>query len=327
MPFKANAARRHHIPRQKRKLTNWADYNASLRRRGSLTLWFSEEAIAGWRAAPRATRGGQAWYSPLAILTALTLRAVFRLALRQTEGLIGSIIDLLGLGLAVPTFSTLSRRAETVDVPRLRPCSGNDADSEPLHLLVDSTGLKLCGAGEWLVEKHGTRKRRSWRKLHIGVDASTGEIVAATLTTKDVDDASEIGRLLAQVEGPLASFTADGAYDQDSVYDAVTARDPEAAVIVPPRSTAALSETAETEPMQRDRHLQCIAEKGRMGWQKASGYNVRSRVEAAIGRYKQVIGDGLHFRKDERRATEVAVSVLALNRMSELGRPISVRIK
>jgi hypothetical protein len=327
MPFKANAARRHHIPRQKRKLTNWADYNASLRRRGSLTLWFSEEAIAGWRAAPRATRGGQAWYSPLAILTALTLKAVFRLALRQTEGLIGSIIDLLGLGLAVPTFSTLSRRAETVDVPRLRPCSGNDADSEPLHLLVDSTGLKLCGAGEWLVEKHGTRKRRSWRKLHIGVDASTGEIVAATLTTKDVDDASEIGRLLAQVEGPLASFTADGAYDQDSVYDAVTARDPEAAVIVPPRSTAALSETAETEPMQRDRHLQCIAEKGRMGWQKASGYNVRSRVEAAIGRYKQVIGDGLHFRKDERCATEVAVSVLALNRMSELGRPISVRIK
>jgi hypothetical protein len=327
MPFKANAARRHHIPRQKRKLTNWADYNASLRRRGSLTLWFSEEAIAGWRAAPRATRGGQAWYSPLAILTALTLKAVFRLALRQTEGLIGSIIDLLGLGLAVPTFSTLSRRAETVDVPRLRPCSGNDADSEPLHLLVDSTGLKLCGAGEWLVEKHGTRKRRSWRKLHIGVDASTGEIVAATLTTKDVDDASEIGRLLAQVEGPLASFTADGAYDQDSDYDAVTARDPEAAVIVPPRSTAALSQAAETEPMQRDRHLQCIAEKGRMGWQKASGYNVRSRVEAAIGRYKQVIGDGLHFRKDERRATEVAVSVLALNRMSELGRPISVRIK
>ena len=115
MPFKANAARRHHIPKQKRKVTA---YNASLRQRGSLTLWFSEEAIAGWRAAPRTTRGGQAWYSPLAILTALTLKAVFRLALRQTEGLIGSIIALLGLSLAVPTFSTLSRRAETVEVPR-----------------------------------------------------------------------------------------------------------------------------------------------------------------------------------------------------------------
>ena len=327
MPFKANAARRHHIPKQTRKVTNWADYNASLRQRGSLTLWFSEEAIAGWRAAPRTTRGGQAWYSPLAILTALTLKAVFRLALRQTEGLIASITDLLGLSLAVPTFSTLSRRAEPVDVPRLRPCSGNDADSEPLHLLVDSTGLKLCGAGEWLVEKHGTKKRRSWRKLHIGIDASTGVVVAATLTTKNVDDASEVGPLLEQLERPLASFTADGAYDQDSVYDAVAARDPEAAIIVPPRSTAALSEAAETQPTQRDRHLQCLAEKGRIGWQKASGYNVRSRVEAAVGRYKQVIGDALRFRKDERRATEVAVAVLALNRMSELGRPISVRIK
>ena len=147
------------------------------------------------------------------------------------------------------------------------------------------------------------------------------------LTTKDVDDASKVGPLLEQVEGPLASFTADGAYDQDSVHDAVAARDPEAAVIVPPRATAVLSEMAETEPTQRDRHLQDIAEKGRIGWQKASGYNVRSRVEAAVGRYKQVIGDGLRFRKDERRATEVAVAVLTLNRMLVLGRPISVRIK
>jgi len=153
MPFKASAARRHHIP---------------------LTVWFSGEAIAGWRTVPRTTPGGQAWYSPLAILTALTLKAVFRLALRQTEGLIGSIIDLLGLSLAVPTFSTLSRRAKTMDVPR--PCSGNDADSASVHVLVDSTGLKLCGAGEWLIEKHGIRKRWSWRKLHIGVNANTGQI-------------------------------------------------------------------------------------------------------------------------------------------------------
>src|SRR4051812_34389503 len=145
MPFKANAACRHHIPKQKRKVTNWAAYDASLRQRGSLTVWFSDEAIAAWKAAPRTTRGGQAWYSPLAILTALTLKAVFRLALRQTEGLIGSIIGLLGLNLAVPDHSTLSRRAETLEVPR--PNSGGSADREPVHLLVDSTGLKLCGAG------------------------------------------------------------------------------------------------------------------------------------------------------------------------------------
>jgi hypothetical protein len=191
---------------------------------------------------------------------------------------------------------------------------------------VDSTGLKLCGAGEWLVEKHGTKARRSWRKPHIGRDANTGEIVAAALTANDIDDASQIGPLLDQVEGPVASFTGDGAYDQDNVYRAVMERDPDAAVIVPPRATAVPSETAETEPTQRDRHLQCIAEKGRIGWQKVSGYNKRSRVETAIGRYKQVIGNVLRFRKDGCRATEVVVAVHVLNRMLELGRPISIRV-
>jgi len=202
MPFKANAARRHHIPKQKRKVTNWAAYDASLRQRGSLTVWFSDEAVAAWQAAPRTTRGGQPWYSPLAILTALTLRAVFRLALRQTEGLMGSIIHLLGLSLAVPDHSTLSRRMATLAVPRPRSGTG----TEPVHLLVDSTGLKLCGAGEWLVEKHGTKTRRAWRKLHIGLDANTGAIVATALTTKDVDDAAQVGPLLDQVQGPVASF-------------------------------------------------------------------------------------------------------------------------
>ena len=285
MPHKANADRRHHIPKQKRKVTNWAAYDANLRQRGSLTMWFSDAAIATWRAAPRATRGGQPCYSPLAILAALTLRAVFRLALRQTEGLIDSIIGLLGLALAVPDHSTLSRRAQTLDVPR--PRSGDGADSQPVHLLVDSTGLKLCGAGEWLVEKHGTKTRRSWRKLHIGVDADSGEIVAADLTTNNVDDAAQGGPLLDQLEGSVASFTADAAYDQDGVYQAVMDRDPEALVIVPPRCTAVLSETAQTVPTQRDRHIQCIAEKGRMGWQKTSGYNRRARVETTIGRYKR----------------------------------------
>ena len=324
MPFKANAARRHHVPKQKRKVTNWAAYDASLRQRGSLTVWFTHEAIAAWRAAPRTTLGGQAWYSPLAILTALTLKAVFRLALRQTEGLIGSIIRLLSLTLAVPDHSTLSRRAVTLDVPRPRSDSG--AESEPMHLLVDSTGLKLCGAGERLVEKHGTKIRRSWRKLHIGIDADTGDIAAAALTTNDVDDASQVGPLLDQMERPLASLTGDGAYDQESVYRAVLDRDPETEIIVPPRSTAVPSEAAETEPTQRDRHLERIAEKGRMGWQKLSGYNKRSRVEAAIGRYKQVIGEGLRSREDGRRSTEVGVAVHVLNRMLELGRPNSARI-
>ena len=148
MPFKATADRRHHIPKQRHRVTNRSEYDGALRQWGSLTVWFTEEAMAAWRAEPRTTRGGQPHYSALAITTGLTLRAVFRLALRQTEGLIGSIIHLLGLDLAVPDHSTLSRRAETLEIVRA------PANAEPVHLLVDSTGLKLSDAGEWLVEKH-----------------------------------------------------------------------------------------------------------------------------------------------------------------------------
>jgi hypothetical protein len=321
MPFKANAARRHRIPKQRYRVTNWAEYDAALRQRGILTVWFTKEAIAAWRAEPRTTRGGQAHYSALAIKTALTLRAVFRLALRQTEGLIGSILQLLGLDLAVPDHSTLSRRAETLAVPNLSPNS-----RRPVHLLVDSTGLRLCGPGEWLVEKHGTRRRRSWRKLHIGVDAETGQILASELTTSDVDDGSQVEPLLDQITAPLASFIGDGAYDQAGIDGTIVKRHPEADVIVPPRSTAVPSDTAGSTPTQRDRHLQCIAEHGRMSWQKQSGYTRRALVEAAISRIKRVIGNGLRSRTEPRRATEVAIGIDALNRMFELGRPESVRI-
>ena len=321
MPFKANAARRHRIPKQRYRVTNWAEYDASLRQRGSLTVWFTTEAIAAWRAEPRTTRGGQPHYSALAIQTALTLRAVFRLALRQTEGLIGSILQLLGLDLAVPDHSTLSRRAETLEVPK--PCPNSRG---PVHLLVDSTGLRLWGPGEWLVEKHGTRRRRDWRKLHIGVDADTGQILASELTASDVDDGSQVKPLLDRSAAPLASFIGDGAYDQAGVYGTIASRHPEADVIVPPRSTAVSSELVESAPTQRDRHLQSINEHGRMGWQKRSGYSRRALVETAISRFKQVIGAGLRSRTDRRRVTEISIAVHALNRMLELGRPKSVRV-
>jgi Transposase DDE domain len=180
--------RRHPVAKQKHKVTNGAAYDASLCQGGCLTVWFTDEAIAAWRAALWRTRGGQAWYSPLVNLTVLALKAMLRLAPRKTEGLMGTIISLLGLTLTVPDHSTLSRRAVTLDVPRPRSDSG--ADSEPCTLLVDSTGLKLCGAGEWLVEKHGTTTRWPWRKLHIGLDANTGDIIAAAVTTNDFDDAS-----------------------------------------------------------------------------------------------------------------------------------------
>jgi len=302
-------------------VTNRPAYDASLRQRGSLTVWFTDEAIAAWAAEPRMTRGGQSRYSPLPILTALTLRAVFHLAYRQAEGLIGSIVGLLGLGLRVPDHTMLSRRAATLDVPRPRNAgAGAGAGGEPMHLLVDSTGLKLCGKGEWLLEKHGTATRRSWRTLHLGVDAGTGRIVASTLTSKDTDDASQVDPLVDQVAGPVASFIGDGAYDQDRVYAGVAERHPEAAVVVPPRATAVLSDTAASAPTQRDGHVRHIARHGRMRWQSASGYNKRARVEATMSRWKQVIGDELRAHTDERRATEVAVAVHVLNCMLDLGR-------
>jgi len=195
MPFKFHAAGRHHIPRQRQRVRNWSEYDAALRQRGSLTVWVTNEGIAAWQAEPRTTRGGQPRYSQLAITTALTLRTVFRLGLRQTEGLIGSVMHLLGLDLAVPDHSTLSRRAEKLQVVHF------SRGAVPVHLLVDSTGLKLGGAGEWLVEKHSTTRRRSWRKLHIGVDADTGQILASALTTDDVDDASQVPALLDQIVG------------------------------------------------------------------------------------------------------------------------------
>ncbi|WP_256451940.1 IS5 family transposase [Microvirga sp. VF16] len=197
---------------------------------------------------------------------------------------------------------------------------------EPVHLLVDSTGLRLCGPGEWLIEKHGTKRRRAWRKLHIGADAETGRILASELTKSDVDDGSQVGPLLDQIPGPLASFIGDGAYDQAGIYDTVAKHHPDADVIVPPRSTAVLSEDVERAPTQRDRHLQSIVEHERMVWQKTSGYTRRALVEASMSCLKRVMGYGLRSQAEQRRRTEMAIAINALNRMLELGRPKSVRI-
>jgi hypothetical protein len=321
VPFKRHAEHRHHISKPRYRVTNRPDYDAALRQRGSLIVWSTKAAIAAWQAESRTAPGGQPHYSALATTTALTMRAVFHLALRQTEGLIGSVIALLGLDLSVPDYSTMSRRSKTLSIPPLRRCG-----TGPLHLLVDSTGVKLGGAGEWLVEKHGTSRRRSWRKLPIGIDAESGKVVAVELTKKEVDDAALAGELLEQITDPTASFTADGTYDQDRVYEAVAEHGPNAEIIVPPRSTAVPSPSAETAPTQRDQHIQDIAKHGRMAWQKSRGYNRRAKVEASIGRYKRVIGDALRCRTDATEATEIAIAAAALNRMLEFGCPRYVRI-
>jgi hypothetical protein len=321
MPFKANTSRRHHIPRQRHRVLNWAEYDAALRARGSLTIWFTQEAVERWRAETRTTPGGQRTYSDPAITTALILRALFRLPLRQTEGLIGSIIELLGVELGVPDHSTISRRTKVASLPVV-PASSSGA----VELLVDGTGVKFCGPGEYLLEKHGIQRRHACKKPHIGLDAVTGRIVTATLTDHDADDGSQVGALLDLIEELLACFVPDGAYDQNSVSETVAEHTSDAAVIVPPRFPAMPSANAETNPTRRDRHLQHIAEHGRMAWRKSSRYNVRALVEAFFSRWKRVIGDGLRFRTDDRRNTEIAIAVRILNHMLDLGRPDSVRV-
>ena len=242
----------------------------------------TEEAVAAWRAPATGRRGGQPIYSATAIETCLALRLVFHQPLRQTEGLLRSIASVLELDIAIPDHTTLSRRGGSL--PILPKLVGRE---EPLHLLVDSTGLKIYGEGEWLDQKRGIRSPRRWRKLHLGVDADTHEIVAVELTPDDVGDVSELPELLDQIDTEIASLTADGAYDGEVVYDAVANRHPDAETIIPPRATAVSNDTTST---QRDRHIATIEKHGRMGWQRRSGYNRRSLVETAVYRYKTIIG-------------------------------------
>jgi transposase len=319
MPYKFNESRRHKIPTARYRVTNWPEYDAALIRRGSLTIWVTAEAVAAWHASPTGERGGQPTYSAIAIETCLALRLVFHQPLRQTEGLMRSIADLLEVDIAIPDHTTLSRRGGGLTI--LPKCVDR---TEPLHLLVDSTGLKIYGEGEWLDQKHGIRSRRRWRKLHLGIDADTHEIVAVELTPDDVGDVAEIPDLLDQIDAYVASLTADGAYDGEAVYDAVAERHPQAAVIIPPRATAVPSKPTAT---QRDQHLAETEKHGRIGWQRRSDYNRRSLVETGMYHYKTIVGRRLNARTLPNQLTEAKIGCNVLNRMTTLGMPATVRIR
>lgn len=325
MPHKHNGSRRHRITKMKFKVTNWAEYEAGLRRRGSMTLWVTPEALGSWAAPRRKTRGGQPRYSDLSIETTLMLGMVFGLRLRQSEGLLSSVLDMMGLDLPVPDHTTLSRRARTWKPP----ASGNDrqhvADG-PIHVLVDSTGLKIYGASQWLEEKHGAKSRRGWRKLHLAVDADSGEIIAHSLTDQETGDASQLEPLLDQIDDEIGQFTADGAYDGYPTYDAVLRHSPGAKVVIPPRSNAVERPNAQAS-CQREGHIASMQINGRLKWQASTGYGKRALVETAMGRYKGVIGSRLRARSFLAQQTEAAIGVTILNRMLACGRPKSVRCK
>jgi hypothetical protein len=276
--------------------------------------------VAAWHAPAARERGGEPICSAIAIETGLALRLVFHQPLRQTEGLLRSIADALGVDIAIPDHTTLSRRGGGLTFLPI----WLDA-AEPLHLLVDSTGLKIYGEGEWLDQKHGIRAHRRWRKLHLGIDAVTHEIVASELTPDDVSDVSQMPALLDQIGAEVASMTADGAYDGEVVYDVVAERHPEAAVLIPPRATAVPNESTTTT--QRDRHIAETEELGRMGWQRRSGCNRPSLVETAMYRYKTVVGRRLHAWTLPNQRTEAKIRCNVLNRMTTPGMPATVRIR
>ncbi len=304
-------------PKARFRVTNWREYNRALVARGAITLWIDAAVVAGWGAA-----GGKGWrYSDMAILAALGLRAAFGLTLRQTQGFLHDLTRLFGLEIAVPHYSTFSRRAATLAVPAFRRPSGG-----PVQLAVDATGLKVYGEGEWKVRVHGKDRRRVWRKLHLAVDTRTGALHAHALTASEVHDGAELESLLAAVDAPITAVYADKAYDSFDCHAAILDR--EARPVIPPRKGAAIRPPPGRKdvPPTRGAAVARIAEVGRDAWKAETGYHRRSLAETAMLRYKTLIGPSLRSRTFDRQKVEAAVAVRCINRFTALGMPRSIRI-
>jgi hypothetical protein len=310
---------------QKRRyrIRNWREYNAALVERGSLTVWFDDDHRKQWYATERSgRRGAPKRYSDVAVQCGLVIREVFHLPLRATAGLMRSVIDLLGVELATPDYSTFSRRAAALTV-RI----GRYATLRPRHLVMDSTGLKVYGAGEWPVRRYGASKRRTWRKLQLAVDAESHEVVAAELTAVFVGDAEVFPDLLEQLpaEERLASVAADGAYDTQACHNALLNRG--ARALIPPRAgAAAWPPLADGRTHPRTAMVKHIQQHGRKAWKSHSGYHRRSLAETAMSRLKILFGERLRHHRFETQTTEAYARLAAMNSMTRLGMPETVAI-
>jgi hypothetical protein len=299
MPYKHNESRRHNYERTRYQVTNWQDYNNGLRNRGDFSIWFTEEAIAGWRPVKTGARGRPREYSDLAIETALFIRQVFHLPLRQTEGFMNSLARVMKAGITIPDFSSIAKRS--IVFPRQILSKAKEAGC---IVIVDSTGLKVYGKDEWHQEKHAVPARRTWRRLHLVVDEKH-HVLACELTTPEVGDPTAVPDLLDQITTPFDTFMGDGAYDGEPVSRAVLNKQPNAQVVVPPPKNAVCSDAGDT---QRDQHIQTIAEQGRIAWQQKTGYNLRSYVELAMQRYKRLFGNTMKARALPQQKTEAWIS-------------------
>ena len=308
------------------RVKNWSSYNRALVARGSLTVWIDDGLWAHWYDQRPSQRGAQFVYSDQALEWMVTMRVLFGLPLRQTQGFIHSLLELMGVALAVPDYSTLSRRQGALAVG----LSNKPTDS-PMHLVVDSTGLKVYGEGEWKVRQHGWTKRRTWRKLHVGVNEATGEVVAQTLTSHRIDDASQVADLLAQVDEAVAAVGGDGAYDRHKVFDALASptAGPPIEPIIALRKDAKIQQhgNGKGPPLARDEILRAMRQQGRQRWKQESGYHRRSLAETFIYRYKHLIGGTLKARSEANQQVESRIGCAILNRMIHLGKPQSERIE
>ena len=288
-----------------------------------MTFWFDEDAVSAWRSTdPQSGRGAPKVYSDTAIQCALVLKSVFHLSLRSTQGFVSSLLELLRLDLPVPNYSTVSRRQSSV-----MSSLSSSPSSRPRHVVVDATGLKVYGSGEWHVRKHRHGRRRAWRKLHLGVDETTKEIVAVKVTPSRVHDCTMLPALLDQIPGRIGQVSGDGAYDTRACYESILDR--EAVATIPPRRTAKLSESVDPPDWRamRDASLREIKRLGRYEWRISSGCTRQSLAENAMSRFKMLFGPKLSARRFDNQRVEVIIKCEVLNRMSSLGMPESVRIQ
>ncbi len=284
-------------------------------------MWLSDDLLAAWRNSERTgKRGHPQDYTDTAILVMATRQEIYHLGLRQTEGLMESIGELLHLEVAIPDYSTLSRRRATLEVvlPRTR-------SKEALHVVVDSTGVKVFGEGEWKVRQHGYTYRRTWRKVHVGVDEASGELVAAVVTTNNYSDSQILPDLLAQVDEEIKQVSGDGGYDRRNCYEAIRARQAQAAI--PPQHNAKIWQHGNTkaERLARAENLRRIRQIGRAAWKRECGYHRRSLAETTMFRLKTLFSARVTARGFAGQAAQVLVRCAALNRMTQLGRPDSYR--
>ncbi|MEQ5872940.1 IS5 family transposase [Sagittula sp. NFXS13] len=299
----------------KYKTRNWPSYNTSLKQRGSLSIWFDPDTT--WVPLPSGKRGRQQQFSDAAIQTCLTIKVLFGMPLRQTTGFVESLLRLVGLDWAVPDFSTLSRRQRTLNVS-LPYRNGTG----PLNLLIDSTGIKSEGEGEWNARKHGGPKRRIWRKIHIGIDEETLEVRAVEVTTSNIGDAPMLPELLSQIplDQDIGSVTADGAYDTRKCHNAIADRGADA--VIPPRKNAKPWKPTSAGAVARNEAVNASRYLGRTLWRRWSGYHRRSRVETKMHCMK-LLGQSLMARDFDRQVAEIQVRVAVLNRYTALGMPVT----